>query len=181
MPVQVVAYSPEWPRAFERVAGPLRAALAGLPSAAVEHVGSTAVPGLAAKPILDIDVIVDGPEVPAAVAALAGLGYRHGGDLGLAGREAFEAPDADPPRHVYVCRRGTLHVRNHLAVRDTLRERPDLRDAYAGVKLALAADPRIDMAAYLAGKSEVLQAVLAASGLTPEERLQILRLNDPTD
>ncbi len=82
---------------------------------------------------------------------------------------------------MYVCTRGTLNVRNHLAVRDVLRRRPDLREEYGAVKLALAADPRRDVAAYLAGKTAVLQKVLAAATgeFTEEELLRIRRLNDP--
>lgn len=148
-------------------------------SARVEHVGSTAVPGLAAKPILDIDVIVDGAEMPAAVAAMVSIGYVHRGDLGVADREAFHAPDESPRRNVYLCRAGTLNVRNHLAVRDLLRKRADLRDEYAAVKLGLAAEPDMDISTYIARKSAVLQKVLAESDLTAEERLRILRLNDP--
>ncbi len=180
MPIDVVAYSAHWPTAFDRVAGVLRTALVDVPTATVEHVGSTSVPGLAAKPVLDIDVIVDEPELPAGVAALVGLGYVHRGDLGVTGREAFRAPDDDPRRHVYLCRAGTLNVRNHLAVRDTLRGRDDLRDEYAAVKLALAADPAMDIDTYIARKSGVLQKVLAESDLTDEERRQIWRLNDPS-
>ncbi|CAI9416127.1 GrpB family protein [Nocardioides sp. T2.26MG-1] len=180
MPVVVVPYSSDWPVWFERVAADLRAALAEVPAAVVEHVGSTSVPGLAAKPVIDIDVIVAGSDVGAAIAALEALGYVHLGDLGVADREAFRAPDDDPRRHVYVCRAGTLNVRNHLAVRDVLRARPDLRDEYGAVKLALASDPAMDIDTYIARKSPVLQKVLAASDLTDEERLEILRLNDPT-
>lgn len=180
MPIDVVAYSAHWPAAFDRVAGVLRRALVDVPTATVEHVGSTSVPGLAAKPVLDIDVIVDEPELAAGVAALVRLGYVHRGDLGVTGREAFRAPDDDPRRHVYVCRAGTLNVRNHLAVRDTLRGRDDLRDEYAAVKLALAADPAMDIDTYIARKSGVLQKVLAESDLTDEERRLIWRLNDPS-
>ncbi len=137
------------------------------------------MPGLAAKPILDIDVVVDARDVPAAITALESVGYVHRGDLGVAGREAFHAPDA-PRRHVYVCTAGTTNVRNHLAVRDVLRSRDDLRDAYAAVKTALAADPAMDIDTYLAGKSAVLQEVLAASGeFSDDELAAIHRLNDP--
>lgn len=179
MPVEVVPYSPSWPAQFELIAGGLRQALAGLSSARVEHVGSTSVPGLAAKPILDIDIIVEGEELVSAVNALCAVGYVHRGDLGVVGREVFHAPDDRPRRHVYVCRAGTLNVRNHLAVRDVLRQRADLRDEYAAVKLALAADPEMEIGTYIARKSAVLQKVLAESDLTADERLQILRLNDP--
>ncbi|MCM3515238.1 GrpB family protein [Nocardioides sp. P86] len=180
MPVEVVPYSAQWPVQFDRVAAQLRSALTAVPSAYVEHVGSTAVPGLAAKPVLDIDVVVPAGDVDAAVAALESAGYVHRGDLGVADREAFHAPDDDPRRHVYVCRAGSLSVRNHLAVRDVLRRREDLREAYAAVKLALAADPAMDIDTYVARKSAVLQAVLAVADLTTEERRRILRLNDPS-
>ncbi len=161
------------------VARDLRAGLTCCASAEVEHVGSTSVPGLAAKPILDIDVIVDQAEVIEAVRALTALGYVHRGDLGVGGREAFGAPDDGIARHVYVVTRGTLAVRNHLAVRDTLRARPDLRDEYAAVKLALAADPAMGIDAYLALKTPILQRVLAAGGLSDAELEIVARLNAP--
>lgn len=75
---------------------------------------------------------------------------------------------------------GALSVRNHLAVRDVLRLRPDLRDEYAAAKLALASDPSMDIDTYIARKSGVLQKVLAVAGLTDDELAQVLRLDDPT-
>ena len=181
MSVEVVAWSPQWSRQFEAVASVLRTAIAALPGARVEHVGSTSVPGLAAKPILDIDVIVSRPDVPGAVAALVAIGYVHRGDLGVAGREAFFAPDESARRNVYVCEAATMNVRNHLAVRDTLRRRDDLRDAYAAVKLSLASDPAMDIDEYLARKSGVVQRVLEASGeFSDDELAAIRRLNDPS-
>jgi GrpB-like predicted nucleotidyltransferase (UPF0157 family) len=152
VPVKVVPYSPDWPVRFAQVATILRTALADVPSAAVEHVGSS-IPGLA-KPIIDIDVVVDADDLPAAIAALETLGYVHRGDLGVTDREAFNAPDEEPRRHVYVCRRGTLNVRNHLAVRAVLQSRPDLRDEYGAVKTALASDPEMDIDTYVACKSQ---------------------------
>ncbi|TGN65652.1 GrpB family protein [Nocardioides eburneiflavus] len=176
--IEVVDWSPRWAGQFEEVAGVLTHALADVRSARVEHVGSTSVPGLAAKPILDVDVIVDPGDVPAALAALESVGYVHRGDLGVAGREAFRAPD-EPRRNVYVCTAGTPNVRNHLAVRDVLRRRADLREAYGAVKRALAADPDMDIDTYLAGKSAVLQEVLEASGeFDAAELAAIRRLND---
>ncbi len=143
--VEVVDWSPRWAEQYDEVAGVLRDALAGVPSALVEHVGSTSVTG-----------------------------------LGVAGREAFHAPDTAPRRHVYVCVAGTTNVLNHLAVRDVLRTRDDLRDAYSEVKLALAADPGMDIDTYVAGKSEVLQQVLEASGEFTHDELRVIRrLNDP--
>ena len=177
-PVEVVDWTPRWAEQFDEVAAVLRDALSQVPSARVEHVGSTSVPGLAAKPVLDIDVVVDAPHVPAAVRALESAGHVHRGDLGVTGREAFRAP-GPPPRNVYVCTAGTANVRNHLAVREVLRSREDLREAYATVKRALAADPDMDIDTYVAGKTAVLQQVLEASGeFSGEELAAIRRLNE---
>ena len=177
--IEVVDWSPRWAEEFDEVAAELRGALSDVASARVEHVGSTSVPGLAAKPILDIDVIVDAGDVLDAVGALVSVGYVHRGDLGVTGREAFHAP-GPPRRHVYVCTAGTTNVRNHLAVREVLRTRDDLREAYATVKLALAEDPGMDIETYLAGKSSVLQEILEVSGeFSDSELLAIHRLNDP--
>lgn len=178
MAIEVVPYRPEWPEQFAKVRADLRAALRATLYQSIEHVGSTSVPGLTAKPILDIDVVVDPVNVAAAVRALEDAGYRHQGDLGVQGREALDAPDDSPPRHVYVCAAGTLHLRNHLAVRAVLRARPDLRDEYGAVKLELAADPLMDIATYIARKSAVLQRILAESDLPEEDRAAILLLND---
>ena len=180
MSIEVVPSSAAWAQDFELVAAALRPALGRIPGARVEHVGSTSVTGLAAKPILDIDVIVDRSDVPAAVAGLVGIGYVHRGDLGVVGREAFFAPDESPRRSVYVCEAGTVNVRNHLAVRDVLRANDVLRDAYAAVKLSLASDPALDIDAYIARKSAVVQRVLEASGeFSDDELAAIRRLNDP--
>ncbi|MFC7359664.1 GrpB family protein [Nocardioides astragali] len=179
-PIEVVPWSPRWPEQFEEVATVLRAALTEVPSATVEHVGSTSVPGLSAKPILDIDVVVESSDVSAAVSALESVGYVHRGDLGVTGREAFHAP-GPPRRNVYVCTAGTVNVRNHLAVRDVLRARDALRDAYSDVKTTLAGDPRMDIDTYIAGKSAVVQRVLEASGEFSEHELEaIRRLNEGT-
>lgn len=178
MAVEVVPYSQYWPTQFDQAAEDLRHALRGVPVESIEHVGSTSVAGLVAKPVLDIDVIVQPRDVAAAVAALEAVGYRHRGDLGVTGREAFAAPDEEPRRNVYVCAAGCLSVRNHLAVRDVLRRRDDLRDEYARVKLDLASDPTIEIDTYVAGKSAVLQKVLGESDLSEDERRQILQVNN---
>ena len=136
--VEVVAYDPRWPHQFPRSATICSAALDGVRCIAIEHVGSTSVPGLAAKPRLDIDVVVAADAVRAARAALEAAGYARLGDLGIPDRYAFSAPDDAPPRNVYVVVDGCLALRNHLAVRDVLRRDAALRDEYARHKLELA-------------------------------------------
>ena len=175
--ISVVAYRPEWEHQARDVATGLWSTLEGVQVDAIEHVGSTAVPGLAAKPILDIDIIVQREAMTSAIAAFERAGYVHCGDLGLTDREAFKAPDEEPARNIYLCVAGTLHVRNHLAVRDTLCRHPDLRDRYGEVKLALAREPDMTIERYLTGKSAILQDILALSDLTAQEKQLILELN----
>jgi GrpB-like predicted nucleotidyltransferase (UPF0157 family) len=179
MAIEVVAYRAAWPALFVTLQSQLAAALHDVEIIGIEHVGSTAVPDLAAKPVLDVDVIVTPSNRRRAIKGLETAGYVHLGDLGLAGRDAFDAPVGGHERHVYICIDGSLSLRNHLAVRDILRRRDDLRREYSATKLALAADPAMTIEAYLAGKSSVLQKVLAESVLSLEERRQILCYNDP--
>ena len=177
MSVEVVPYSEEWPTRFADLASELHRALDAVPVLSIEHVGSTSVPGLAAKPVIDIDIIVERQHVDAAISALADAGYVHRGDFGVTDREALATPDDDPARNVYVCVEGTLHLRNHLAVREVLRRRADLRERYGAVKLELSRDPEMDITTYIAEKSDVLQDVLASSDLSDDEKALIRTLN----
>jgi GrpB-like predicted nucleotidyltransferase (UPF0157 family) len=87
--IEVVDYDPSWPNTFESLCARLWPALADV-ALSIEHVGSTSVPGLAAKPIIDISSMVpENPDVPIGISRLATLGYIHRGDLGIKGREAF--------------------------------------------------------------------------------------------
>ncbi len=97
-PVVVVPHDPAWVAAFEALRAVYVASLGDL-ALAIHHVGSTSVPGLAAKPIIDVDVEIRSREIlPSVVRALAALGYRHEGDLGVHGREAFAPESDDVPR-----------------------------------------------------------------------------------
>jgi GrpB-like predicted nucleotidyltransferase (UPF0157 family) len=130
----------------------------------VEHVGSTAVPGLAAKPVIDVDVVVaTGADVPRAVAALASIGYRHRGDLGVPGREAFTSLPGLPEHHLYVVVQDSPAHRDHIDLRDHLRTH--LRDAerYAAEKRRLAPLLATDREAYVDGKAWLVQELLAAA------------------
>ena len=101
------------------------------------HVGSTAVPGLEAKPIVDIDVVIRHADDFAGVAArLATLGYVHLGDLGIVGREAFRAAPDLPRHHLFVCASGAAALQAHLILRDTLRSDAELSAAYGALQAA---------------------------------------------
>jgi GrpB-like predicted nucleotidyltransferase (UPF0157 family) len=124
---------------------------------AVEHVGSTAVPGLAAKPIVDIDAVVPfADDVPLAIERLEAADYRHEGELGIPGREAFESPAAATPHHLYVLPAGSNELRRHLDFRDYLRAHPGAAADYARLKLGLAARFRNDRKAYTDAKTEFI-------------------------
>ena len=161
-PIEVVDYDPSWPAQFAELAARVRAAFADGPLIAVEHVGSTSVVGLAAKPVIDIDVIVPSlSDVPGAVARLAALGYVHEGDKDVPGREAFLWPPGTRRHHLYLCLCDNAEYRRHVAFRDYLRENRDEAQRYEALKRDLAARFRADRTAYSEGKTEFVEAVLA--------------------
>jgi GrpB-like predicted nucleotidyltransferase (UPF0157 family) len=138
MPITVSPYSATWPAQFAQVSTHLSTLLASTPYISIEHVGSTSVPGLAAKPILDIDVVAARSQLDAVIAALSrdpSLLYM--GELGIADRHAFRAPGRVPDMNLYVCIEGCAALRNHIGVRDLLRRDPALRDEYAKLKWEL--------------------------------------------
>lgn len=92
------------------------------------------MPGLAAKPIIDVDVVVDAADAEQASRALSHIGFEVRGDLGVPGRLAFLTPERFAPSNTYVMTDGSLALRNHLAVRDVLQADSALRDEYAAVK-----------------------------------------------
>lgn len=177
MRVTVVPYDARWPDSFASVRRELAAALAPLGDVRIEHVGSTAVPGLAAKPVIDVDVVVDEARLAPTIAALTAAGYTHRGELGIPGRHAFAAPPGGVDRHVYVCVDGCLALRNHLAVRDVLRRDARLRAAYAAVKTTLAERDLATVAEYVEGKSAVLADVLRAAGLSADDVAAVTAAN----
>lgn len=176
--VQVVDFDPAWPQTFAALKAPLKEGLGDL-ILDIVHVGSTAVPGLAAKPIIDIDVIIPSrAQLPAVIAGLARLGYVHQGDRGIEGRESFSTPAGRPAHHVYVCEKGCTALANHLAVRDYLRAHPQVRARYGILKQQLAACHPDDVNAYIAGKTAFLLQILAESGLPQAALRQIRDAND---
>ena len=160
-PVVVSDYDDAWPGLFRRIAEPVQEALGEL-VVAVEHVGSTAVPGLAAKPVIDIAVVRSPADVPEAIDRLRKLGYVHQGDKGIAGREAFMWPPHMPRHHLYVVVAGSKPHADHVRFRDYLRTHPDVAHGYATFKKSLAEQHRNDRARYADAKAEFISRVLAA-------------------
>jgi GrpB-like predicted nucleotidyltransferase (UPF0157 family) len=126
-------------------------------AAGIEHVGSTAVPGLAAKPIIDIDVVlISATDFSRVIAKLAAAGYEHRGDLGVAGREAFRAPPTDLPHHLYVFPSSSPEYARQISFRDYLRTHPADARRYASLKRERAREFGDDREAYTQAKSEFI-------------------------
>jgi GrpB-like predicted nucleotidyltransferase (UPF0157 family) len=172
--ILVVEYDPAWPVRYEQLRQEYAEAMAaaGVPVVSIEHVGSTAVPGLAAKPVIDCDIVVAGQDVAAASHVLCGLGFVPLGELGIPLRWAFKEPERLAPTNTYVVVQDSLSLRNHLAVRDILRADPGLREQYAAVKRKIGA-VAANIDEYGSGKNAMVQQILAAAGLTAAERASI--------
>jgi GrpB-like predicted nucleotidyltransferase (UPF0157 family) len=162
-PIVVVDYDETWPARFAEVAHLARDAVADF-GAEVEHVGSTSVPGLAAKPVIDVDVVVRSPDdVAVAIERLRSLGYVYQGDKGVRGREAFMWPPGTEPHHLYVVVAGSQPHSDHVRFRDYLRQHPDVANEYAALKRSLAEEHRDDRLGYTDAKSEFVAGVLRAA------------------
>ena len=151
-PILICEYDPTWPNQFDEIAARAMTALGNV-VVRIEHIGSTAVPGLAAKPVVDLDVVVSPQDVLEAIRRLSNLGYVHEGNLGIAEREAFRPPPGEPRHHLYVVPEASAELQRHVAFRDALRADPTLRAKYGALKKRLAALHRDNRDAYSEAKS----------------------------
>ena len=158
--VRIVDYDPRWPERAAEEIGRVEEALGGV-AARVEHVGSTAVPGLAAKPIVDLLVAVSmtTPSAPY-VGPLEGLGYLFAPDPESPDFHFFGLP-AERPRayNLHVCVAGSEDEVRHLALRDYLRSHSDEVARYAALKREVAARHPQDRLAYIEGKTDYVAAL----------------------
>ena len=172
--VEVVPYNPEWKKWFEE----LRAEIWPLISDAAQdmiHVGSTSIEGMSAKPIIDIDIVIESPEdLPKISERLAKLGYYPVGDLGIIGREAYNL-DRTPkyPHHLYVCLIDSEALRNHLLLKKHLTENPESFKRYYDLKTSLAKSV-VSREEYWKSKTMLILEFLRAEGMS-EESLDKIR------
>jgi GrpB-like predicted nucleotidyltransferase (UPF0157 family) len=165
-PIVIVDHDAAWAAHFEKLREPLWQAVHDI-ALRIEHVGSTSVPGLAAKAVIDLVVVVPSTvEVPLASARICSLGYEDVGDLGIPDRTAFRYANHPLPHHLYVCPAGSPALANHLAFRDRLRARPDIATEYAGLKRALAQSFPNDGNAYSRAKTGFVIGVLREVGFS---------------
>lgn len=166
--VTVLPYDPAWKADFEAIRQELASALGGL-AIAIEHVGSTSVEGLSAKPCIDIDVVMpDRAVFPQIVERLAAIGYTHEGDLGIPDREAFCYTGKPHLRlhHLYVCSADSEELHRHLVFRDFLRTHPEAVERYSACKEDAARRFPEDIEGYMACKGPCIEALYKRCGLS---------------
>jgi GrpB-like predicted nucleotidyltransferase (UPF0157 family) len=159
----VQKYNPEWPGWFEEIKAFLgdkvvKACLR------IEHVGSTSIPGMTAKPIIDIIIVIEPGSFSGIRKLLEGRGYYQEGDLGIKGREAFKLKDEAvrkslPDHHLYVCPEGNESLRRQIAFRDYLRSHKKDRERLSALKWALAEKYNNDKYAYMDGKDAMCKEI----------------------
>ena len=171
--IVVVDYDPVWPEWFDALHGYVWPAIHEV-AVRIDHVGSTAVPGLAAKPIIDMDIVVEAEsDVPVVIGQLAEIGYRWRGDLGVAGRQALKlvGGDALPPHQLYLVVENNKAHLDHWLLRDLLREDAQARERYASLKRHNVQAAQGNMEVYVAAKAafvaELLTRARAERGFPP--------------
>ena len=159
--VVVEPYCEKWAKSFISIRNEIGDALGDL-ALRIEHVGSTAVPGLSAKPIIDIDVVIPDYSVfDEVVHRLGTIGYHHEGNLGIDGREAFKYDGKDhlQKHHLYVCTQESTELKRHVAFRDYLRSHPEAVQEYSRIKEAGAFLYPYDIEKYIEHKSPFIKKI----------------------
>ncbi|GAA0084874.1 GrpB family protein [Clostridium sp. CTA-7] len=163
--VVVEDYNPIWKEKFKSIKNELLTVLSGK-IISIEHVGSTSVEGLCAKPIIDIDIVID-KNFEEVKGLLESIGYIYEGDLGIHGREAFRY--INKPHlmihHLYVCNKDNEELYRHITFRDYLRNHKKERDTYGEIKKKMALKYHQDIDSYIRGKQQVILDIYRKCGL----------------
>ena len=165
--IVVLPYNAQWKQDFLKIKAELTNALGQL-VIGIEHVGSTSVQGLSAKPIIDIDVIIkDFTILEDVISALRKIGYQHEGNLGIAGREAFKYDGKEhlQKHHLYVCPEDSPELKRHIAFRDYLRTHPNAVQKYSHIKEEGAKQYPDDIERYIEHKSPFIEKIYAEIGI----------------
>jgi GrpB-like predicted nucleotidyltransferase (UPF0157 family) len=165
--VIVVAYDEAWQFAFEKIKSEIESAIGDL-VIGIEHVGSTSVKGLSAKPCIDIDVIIKDYSIfDEIVSRLHTIGYVHEGDLGIKDREAFKYTDKPHlmTHHLYVCPQYSEELHRHIVFRDFLRSNTEAVKKYSAVKEKAAELFVGDIEKYIEYKSPCIEELYMTCGL----------------
>ncbi|MBQ9807087.1 MAG: GrpB family protein [Clostridia bacterium] len=165
--VVVVPYEEAWKTAFEKIKNEIEAEIGDL-VLGIEHVGSTSVEGMSAKPCIDMDVIIKDYSVfDEIVGKLGAIGYIHEGDLGIRNREAFKYTNKPHlmKHHLYVCPQDSEELHRHIIFRDFLRQNIEAVKEYSSVKEKAAELYPNDIDQYIAYKSPCIEELYKKCGL----------------
>ena len=178
-------YNPDWQTEFDKIQKIIQSELSDL-KIDIQHVGSTSIPGLFAKPILDIDVIIEEKKLLGEITLrLEKIGYASKGEQGIPGRFAFRQTSEFTPltfskkkwqsHHLYVCYSDSLALKNHLLFRDTLRNDSGLAERYSQLKKTLARSSDNSREQYTKKKTDFILSVLETLGL---DKTELKEIND---
>jgi len=158
--IEVVPYDRRWPDRFSEEAEALEEVF-GMEIVAIHHVGSTAIPGIRAKPIIDVLVEVrDLGRIDGFASEMSARGYIPKGEFGIPGRRFFiKGSETERTHHIHVFESGHPAAERHLAFRDYLRAHPEAARAYGNLKAELATEFRHDIEGYMAGKDAFIKEI----------------------
>jgi GrpB-like predicted nucleotidyltransferase (UPF0157 family) len=191
MRIVVEAHSQEWEVQFARVKVELRRILEGIPILSIEHIGSTSIPGLVAKPVLDIDIVVRRDTLAATRAAMVAAEYTDLGERGVPDRFSFLQPGyglrkfagedgetGEMRRNIYVVLEGSIALKNHRDLKQALLNDAELREEYGEVKKRIAAREVQDVDEYCRGKNEVMLKILKSAGWSEADLDEVRKANE---
>lgn len=164
--VVVEKWNPQWKYEYEKIVASLGKDII-YNSIKIEHVGSTSVEGLSAKPVIDLDIVIEKDKFAIIKELLNKKGYEHEGDLGIEGREAFSYSGKEElmTHHLYVCPKDSKELFKHITFRDFLKNNSALASEYSKVKEQAAVLYPDDIDKYMEFKSEIIEKIYKKCGL----------------
>jgi GrpB-like predicted nucleotidyltransferase (UPF0157 family) len=188
MLLSIEPYNPAWKEEFQKIKNTLEEQLQGLVFK-IEHIGSTSVPGIWAKPFLDIDIVIEQKRLLNEISSrLVKAGYINKGDQGIDGRFAFRQKNEFVPltaannrwqkHHLYVCFADSLAFKNHIQFRDALLQRKEHAQNYNHLKKELLKEEGITKERYTKRKTDFIISVLEAAGFETTELEKIKKANE---
>jgi len=164
--VVVEKWNPQWKYEYEKIVASLGKDII-YNSIKIEHVGSTSVEGLSAKPVIDLDIVIEKDKFAIIKELLNKKGYEHEGDLGIEGREAFSYSGKEElmTHHLYVCPKNSKELFKHITFRNFLENNPALAAEYSKVKEQAAVLYPDDIDKYMEFKSEIIEKIYKRCGL----------------
>jgi GrpB-like predicted nucleotidyltransferase (UPF0157 family) len=180
MAIVIENYNSLWPASFEAIKNRIWPVITEI-ALGIEHIGSTSVPGMWAKPVIDIDIIIKSYVGFGDIKQrLSTLGYKHLGQLGIKDRDAFQTENPAIRHNLYVCPECSLALKNHLVLREHLKNHEVDRIAYSNLKRDLAQKFPEDIGSYVEGKTAFIVEILKAYSFMESDLKSIIAANKST-